>query len=168
MTILILLSASESGKTTIAEAIASRGDAKVDVLHFDRIGVPPLHRMIAEHGSAEGVAARHDFRMDGQACQSPPPAIHILFEGQTRFRFAAEAAAAADMSNYVPILVDCDDETRRHRLSVDRGQPELADQSMMDWARFLRDEARTGGYDILDTSAQALATSVDAVSRHFD
>jgi hypothetical protein len=93
---------------------------------------------------------------------------HILFEGQTRFRFVAEAAAAADMSNYVPILVDCDDETRRHPLSVDRGQPELADQSMMDWARFLRDEARTGGYDILDTSAHALATSVDAVSRHFD
>jgi len=38
----------------------------------------------------------------------------------------------------------------------------------MDWARFLRDEARTGGYDILDTSAQALAASVDAVTRHFD
>ena len=39
---------------------------------------------------------------------------------------------------------------------------------MMDWARFLRDEARSGGYDILDTSAQALATSVEAVSRYFD
>jgi hypothetical protein len=64
--------------------------------------------------------------------------------------------------------VDCDDDTRRHRLSVCRGQPELAGQSMMDWARFLRDESRAGGYDILDTSAQALAASVDAVCRHFE
>ena len=39
MTTVVLLGASGSGKTTIAEAFASRGDARVDVLHFDRIGV---------------------------------------------------------------------------------------------------------------------------------
>ena len=47
-------------------------------------------------------------------------------------------------------------------------QPELADQSMMDWARFLRDEATSGGCEILDTSALSLAASVEAVARHFD
>ena len=165
---MILLGASGSGKTTIAEAFASRGDAKVDVLHFDRIGVRPLQRMIAEHGSAEAWQRAMTFEWMARLAEASRHASHILFEGQTRFRFVAEAAAAAGLANHLPILVDCDDETRSHRLSIDRGQPELADQSMMDWARFLRREAVGDGYGILDTSAQALATGVDAVSRHFD
>ena len=41
MTIVVLLGASGSGKTTIAEAIACATIAEgLDVFHFDRIGVP--------------------------------------------------------------------------------------------------------------------------------
>jgi hypothetical protein len=38
---------------------------------------------------------------------------------------------------------------------------------MMNWARFLREEARRGGYEILDTSAKSLDISVDQICRHF-
>ena len=123
--------------------------------------------MIAEHGSAEAWQRAMTFEWMARLAEASRHARHILFEGQTRFRLVAEAAAAAGLSHHVPILVDCDDETPKHRLSFDRGQPELADQTMMDWARFcamrLEPAATTSSI-----RAQALATSVEAVSRFFD
>ncbi len=57
------------------------------------------------------------------------------------------------------ILMDCDDETRTRRLTQERGQPELANPRMMDWARFLRREAHEAGCEVLDTARVPLAGS---------
>jgi len=51
--LVILIGASGSGKTTIARAIEHRYPDEVEVLYFDRIGVPPVEEMIAEYGSGE-------------------------------------------------------------------------------------------------------------------
>jgi hypothetical protein len=91
------------------------------------------------------------------------PGRGLLFEGQTRFSFLAEAAALAGGVPHHPILIDCDDETRARRLTVDRMQPQLADATMMNWARYLRSEAIKGGYEILDTSGRQLSDSVQYV-----
>jgi hypothetical protein len=74
--------------------------------------------------------------------------------------FLAEAAEAAGIAAYFPILVHCDDETRVKRLSLDRQQAELVNESMMSWANYLRRDAKKRGCDILDTSAIVLDQSV--------
>jgi hypothetical protein len=51
------------------------------------------------------------------------------------------------------ILIDCDDRTRTARLHGPRAQPELADANMMGWARYLREEAKAAGYEILNTGS---------------
>ena len=168
MIVVILLGASGAGKTTIAEAIASRKPDTVDVFHFDWIGVPALSEMIADYGSPEGWQRAKTFDWMFRLSAAARRGRHVLFEGQTRFSSVADAAGAAGLSSYVAILVDCDDETRAKRLSMERNQPELADRRMMDWARFLRAEAKSGGYEILDTSSQSVGTSVRRVCRHFD
>jgi hypothetical protein len=81
-----------------------------------------------------------------------------------RLSFLADGAAAAGGLTYRPILIDCDDETRSKRLTIDRGQPELANKEMMNWARYLRHSARIEGCDILDTSSISLNESVLYVS----
>jgi hypothetical protein len=90
-------------------------------------------------------------------------APQLLFEGQTRFSFLAEGAAAAGVFAYAPLLVDCDDDTRSRRLVLERKQPELANEEMMNWARCLRNEAHARGCSILDTSARSLTDSVEWV-----
>jgi hypothetical protein len=87
-----------------------------------------------------------------------------LFEGQTRLSFLADGAAGAGGLNYKPILIDCDDETRSKRLTIDRGQPELANKELMNWARYLRHSAKIEGCEILDTSLISLDESVLYVS----
>jgi hypothetical protein len=82
----------------------------------------------------------------------------FLFEGQTRFSFVEEGLRFAGIDNARIVLVDCDDAVRSRRLRRERGQPALANPTMMNWAETLRREAR---YDILDTSTLTLDQSVD-------
>jgi hypothetical protein len=92
---------------------------------------------------------------------------HVLFEGQARLSFLEAAAAAAGIVDHRIILLDCDDATRTHRLSVARGQPDLANATMLNWARYLRGEAEYGGYEILNTAASPVESCVEQICRHF-
>jgi hypothetical protein len=87
----------------------------------------------------------------------------VLFEGQMRLSFVVEAAATAGITDYSLILVDCDDATRTRRLTVDRRNPDLADTTMMNWANYLRGEARELRCTILDTTRAPLDVCVERV-----
>ncbi len=156
MRFVVLVGASGSGKTTIASAIERFHGNDVQVFYFDRIGVPSVDRMIAEYGSGEAWQRAKTFEWMAKLAPLCGRGHGLLFEGQTRLSFLAEAAEAAGITAYAPILVDCDDETRATRLSLERRQSELANEAMMTWADYLRRDAKERGCDILDTSGIAL------------
>ncbi|MFA1627081.1 AAA family ATPase [Rhizobium mongolense] len=163
MPLLVLTGASGAGKTTIAEAIESRHGEKIDVFYKDRIGVPSVDEMISKFGSVEGWQKAATFEWMSRLAEPVAQGRSVLFEGQSRLSFVAEAAAHAGIVAYSTILVDCDDETRIRRLSFDRGQPELGDENMLNWARFLREEATACGREILDTSHLSLDEEISYV-----
>jgi hypothetical protein len=80
-----------------------------------------------------------------------------------RLAFAQEGLLSAGIADARLILLDCDDETRTHRLVAHRNQPELANPTMMNWAASLRRDAQAGGYDVLNTSNMSLRKAVDHV-----
>ncbi|MBM3092450.1 AAA family ATPase [Ensifer sp. T173] len=159
----ILIGASGSGKTTIAQAIAERFLDNVEVLFFDRIGVPSFEDMVRQYGSSEAWQRAKTIEWMSTLAQIAETGRKVVFEGQTRLSFLAEGAAAAGWFDYIPILVDCDDKTRAMRLIMDRQQPELANPEMMSWANYLRIEAKANGCDILDTSSVPLDQAVSYV-----
>jgi hypothetical protein len=87
----------------------------------------------------------------------------VLFEGQMRIVFIQEALAAAQIPNSRIILVDCDDATRQRRLQTERFQPDLANPHMMNWARYLREEALASGSEILDTGRVPFSDCINRV-----
>jgi len=87
----------------------------------------------------------------------------MLLEGQMRLSFVSEAAAAAGITHYTMILVDCDDATRIRRLTFDRRSPDLANATMMSWAKYLREEAKQLRCTILDTTLAPLEACVERV-----
>jgi hypothetical protein len=111
MGFIVLTGASGSGKTAIAETIASRYGEYVDVYHFDRIAIPPPEEMIAKYGSGEAWqrAKTHEWMAKIAANHRSPR--DVLFEGQMRCTFVLEAAAAAGITKFALILADCDDAT---------------------------------------------------------
>jgi hypothetical protein len=119
--------------------------------------------MIAEFGSGEAWQRAMTLRWLRDIAGRLADGGSILFEGQSRPSFLAEAAAAAGIADYRLILIDCDDATRTRRLRESRGQSELANPEMMAWAAWLRAEAQRAGCAILDTSAIAVDEAVAAI-----
>jgi shikimate kinase len=165
MIVVILIGASGAGKTAIASAIRLRHSQEFNIFHFDQIGVPPTEQMVAEYGSGEAWQRAKTIEWMEILAEAAELARPVLFEGQTRLSFLAEGAASAGGLRYAPILVDCDDETRISRLSVDRKQPDLANATMIAWAKWLRTDASERGCEILDTSTRSLQESVSYVVR---
>jgi hypothetical protein len=168
MRLVILTGASGSGKTAIAEAIATELQSLVEVLHFDRIGVPPVEEMLAGWGSGEAWQRASIVECLARISNMRALDRPVLFEGQMRLAFIQEGLSSAGLAGAQIILVDCDDATRKHRLTNERHQPELANTEMMNWAAYLRREAKEIGCVVLDTTGVPLMSSVRKVSRYLE
>ena len=74
-----------------------------------------------------------------------------ILDGQTRPSFIEEACKENGVKSYEVILFDCNDEVRNQRL-VNRGHPELANDRMTNWAKYLREESLSRNYKIVDNT----------------
>lgn len=149
--LVILTGASGSGKTTIVDTFETAFPDSARVFHFDSVGVPPEAEMIARFGSGEEWqrAMTHDWI--SRLAALVRDGANVVFEGQMRIAFVLEALAAEEPIDAICWLVDCSDRTRYARLEVERGQPHLASGRMMNWARYLRNEAEQQHLFVLDT-----------------
>jgi hypothetical protein len=160
---VVLTGASGSGKTMIAHCVQPHHSATHDVVFFDSAGVPPTDQMVSEYGSIEAwqlaTTMAWMVKIRGLLVAGRP----VLFEGQVRIAFILDALAEAGITGARVILADCSDNVRHARLRTDRNQAELANPLMMSWAKYLRDEARNAGFEILDTGRFPLAECVDYI-----
>jgi hypothetical protein len=165
MTLVVMTGASGSGKTAIAKAIEVDVPS-ITVFSFDSIGVPSADVM-ATFGTDHQPGGAWQRAMTLKWFEKIVPLLAsgktVLFEGQMRIAFIQEALTALAIENALALCVECDDSSRTLRLTQDRLQPELANESMFGWSRYLHQEAIESGYAILDTTNQSLADSVRAV-----
>ena len=164
--LVIMTGASGSGKTAIAEAVEAKDDPSITVFRFDTIGVPSADVM-ATFGTDYQPGGAWMRAMTLKWFERIAPLLNegkrVLFEGQMRIAFIQEALAVFAIENACVLCVECDVSTRTRRLTQDRLQPELANERMFNWSRYLRQEAAEAGYEILDTTNLPLADSVRAV-----
>jgi hypothetical protein len=66
------------------------------------------------------------------------------------------------------IWVDCNDASRESRLRINRRQPEPANARIMNWARFLRNEADASSILKLDTTRSSIEECVFELLAVFD
>jgi ABC-type glutathione transport system ATPase component len=162
---VVLTGASGGGKTTIARAIEDT-HPEFSVFRFDTIGVPSVEIMDTfGTGHQPGGAWQHAMTL--QWFERIAPVLQsgrsVLFEGQMRIAFIQEALVVHQISHAHVILVECDDQTRTARLTHDRQQPELANDSMTGWSLYLHQEAVEAGYEIFDTGLVPLSESVERI-----
>lgn len=158
---VVLTGASGGGKTAIALAIQTM-HPDFTVCRFDTVGVPSAGAM-ATFGTGHQPGGAWQHAMTLQWFERISPLLKaggkVLLEGQMRIAFIQEALATYNISNARVILVECDDEIRTDRLTNNRKQPELVNDSM-GWSRYLRQEAFETGCEVFDTGALPLAESV--------
>jgi adenylate kinase family enzyme len=90
--------------------------------------------------------------------------VPTILDMQSRSSFIDEACKMYAVTDYAVILFDCSDEERERRLHV-RGQPELAHPQMMNWAKFLRNDAKLHGYTIIDNTTYTEEESVGELKK---
>ncbi|MEM7702738.1 MAG: hypothetical protein AAF251_12430 [Pseudomonadota bacterium] len=165
--LLILTGASGAGKTTIANRVEDLAGDRVQVFRFDSIGVPSPEEMNAQFGSGEGWQRAMTHQWIERLQSTLGEGTDVLFEGQMKPAFVDEALRKNDIESVECWLVDCGDLARRDRLANERQQPELANQNMMNWARYLREEARAMGVTWLDTDALSCKEAANQILAFF-
>jgi adenylate kinase family enzyme len=160
-TVYFLIGASGSGKTSAARELEKSGRLGLKTFFFDSIGVPSEQERIKGWGSGGGwqraMTIEWVRRMSGKLVNSD-----VLLDGQTRPSFIAEACELNAVKSYRIILIDCSENVRRERLSQ-RGQPELANEQMMEWGRWLLREIKKIGGDIIHNDDLSVAETADAL-----
>ena len=121
-------------------------------LFFDKIGVPSEKEMIEKYGSGEQwQRIKTEEWVKKIAEEYAPKEKQVVLEGQMRPSFIVEACKKLGIENYKIILFDCADEKRNERV-VERGHPELVNEKMKNWAKFLREEAGKLNLKVVDTT----------------
>jgi predicted kinase len=163
--LVVLTGASGSGKTTLAKRIQERYPKECEVMFFDSVGVPSSEEMKKWGGPDPGATWQRATTLEWFAKLAPilRAGRSVLFEGQMRLAFIHEALDTFQITSAHIVLVDCDDITRAKRLSGERDDPSLANERMMNWAAYLRVEARQAGYQILDTCQVTLDECVECL-----
>jgi broad-specificity NMP kinase len=147
--LLFVTGASGVGKTTTLMLLQQR---RPDILvrYFDEI-IPPLEEMIKRYGSGEEWQRQNTIKWISRIKAEDLGSAPVILDGQARQAFVEEACSLAGLSDYRIILFDCEDAVREKRL-FRRGHPELANNQMKNWARYLREQAANRGDPIIDTT----------------
>jgi hypothetical protein len=90
----------------------------------------------------------------------------VLLEASLRIKFIHEALTLHSIQNTRILLVECLDARREERLCA-RGHPELANEQMRGWSRYLHNEAEEFGHEVLDTTDVRLEESTARVLSYF-
>jgi dephospho-CoA kinase len=163
-----VIGASGSGKTSAVRELERANQAELKTFFFDSVGVPSEQERIKGWGSGDGwqraMTIEWAKRMRCELANSD-----VLLDGQTRPSFIAEACEINDVRSYKMILIHCSDDVRRARL-LQRDQPELANDQMMEWARYLIRETTKAGGEIINNDNLSIAGTAAAlvaiVDRH--
>ncbi len=153
--ILFLTGASGAGKTTVLASLEKRLTAPgYFFLRFDSIGVPSFQEMIDQAGSLERWQEMKTHHWVEKIVAEYREDQIVLLEGQSNPDFIEAALQKYGIERSAIVLLDCDWETMKARLTQGRQQPELANDDMKNWADFLRAQAKRKGISIIDTAAR--------------
>jgi len=161
---VLMTGASGAGKSYLAKALEEKLDPKfAHIAYFDHIGVPPVEEMIEKFGSGEKwqEAMTHK-RL--QMLASKQDKRVIILEGQYRPQFVLDACKELGIHHYILVLIHADRKIRDSRLIKHRRQPDLANDTMENWAQFLKSRTEELGGVVIDTSDSDIQSSLNKIA----
>lgn len=161
--IYFIIGASGAGKTTATQELEkSRADIKF--FYPDKeFEVPSLEEMTEKYGSPSDWQKAKTVEWVAYVKEKYLKDSPVVIETQSRGEFIELACKENGIQDYEIILFDCNDKTRNDRL-LERGQPELVNENMNNWAKFLREDSQKRGAKVIDTSNLSREEAVKVLS----
>lgn len=167
--VVFLTGASGAGKTTILDALNKQLSASsIACLHFDNIGVPTEQEMIAVYGSGSEWQKAMTYHWIKKLLNDYQNKRLVILEGQVNLDFIVTAFEGFNFYQYKIVLAHCENITRHKRLHQDRNQPELINDNMDTWAKFLKKQAIDKKAMILDTTVMNMDEMVSQFEKLID
>ena len=164
-----LIGASGAGKTSTTKALEKRRPDLV-FRHFDPIGAAPVEEMVKKSVTGVGGVSGEEWqrqmtiawvkRIKIDSLDHAP----VILDGQTRQSFIENACRLEGVCDYKIVLFHCEDAVRDARV-IARGHPELANDKMANWAKYLRRWALDRGDVIIDTTALTTEQAAEELQR---
>lgn len=150
--IFFITGASGVGKTSLLDELKKKlSHEECEFLHFDSIGVPSVEDMVKEYGSPSAWQKKMTLKWVHDLVNNHD-AERIFFEGQVNLKFIQDAFKHYGFTDYQVVLIDCSEEEMASRLIHQRGQPELLNDDMKNWLKFLRKQAVELSVPVIDTT----------------
>jgi dephospho-CoA kinase len=162
--ITFLTGCSGAGKSTIVQALQHQiNEEQVAFLHFDSIGVPTLEEMIRDYGEPSKWQEQMTYNWIEIITNKYLHYQQVIIEGQVNIDYILRAFKKFNITNAQILLIHAGDKVRHERLKINRNQPELVNEQMDSWARFLFDQAKRYNIEIIDTSIASLDKIILAI-----
>ena len=162
--LFIVNGASGVGKTTAVKNVRKNNPEGIEFLFFDKIGVPSTEEMNEKFGGPEEWQRQATQTWIKKIKDEVLKSKDAVLDGQIRPGFIDEACKKENITNYEVILFDCSDGERTKRL-IDRGQGNLANEGMMNWAKYLIKESILRKYTIVDNTDFTQEQSANALRK---
>ncbi|MEI7480638.1 MAG: AAA family ATPase [bacterium] len=160
--LIILNGACGVGKTTVARELEkSRKDVKV--LFFDawvHDGKKEENEKSLSGEDWQRVKTMDCVKMVKERYLNDVP---VVLDIQSRPEFIKMACEENSITDYKVLLLDCSEAERLIRLQQ-RGQAELANEDMKNWAEYLRKESRNFGQEIINTSDMSVGEMIKNIN----
>jgi adenylate kinase family enzyme len=146
-----VIGASGAGKTTATNELENkRPDIKFCYPDKEE-RIPSMEEMIKEYGSTDNWQLQKTIAWVRDIKEKYLQDKSVILDTQTRYDFIKTACEENNIENFKVILFDCENSIRNNRIHT-RGQSELINLKMDDWARYLREDAKKHNLPIIDTT----------------
>jgi uridine kinase len=162
--LLLIIGASGAGKTTVIKALSNILERdRVEIIHFDDIGVPSFEKMVKDYGGPEKwqQSATHEWMK--RILEIKDKEI-IILEGSFNPEYAYEILKEQKLLQFRIICLDVNQHIREQRLLYDRMQPELVFEEMENFAQFLKRKSLELGGIVIDTSNSSIKDLAKQIS----
>jgi len=154
---------SGSGKTTLLKGVIESVYPNLKAYYSDELGIPSIEEMNTKFGGPTQWQVYNTHQLIDKAARSNQDSFVVL-DSQARPNIILDAAIEAGISAIHVTLIDCSHVERRRRLIEDRAQPELDIFDIYAWAAYLRGQADALKLEIIDTTTQTKAESIQELA----
>lgn len=149
--VIVITGASGVGKTSLLNLLKPCLESNYELFHFDDIGVPTLEEMTNEHGSPSKWQEFATYRWI-ETIVRKSASKKVILEGQMNLDFIESGFRENMFEDYKIVLLDCSAKEMKRRLIEERQQPTLANEDMVNWLNYLRNQALEKSIEIIDTT----------------
>lgn len=160
--LIFILGASGSGKTTNVKNLETKYPNKYHFAYFDQPKVPSGEEVVEKYGGWENWGIQRTNEWVKKIKENYIEQRITIFDVHTKPDNIENACRNFGITDYVVILLNCSNDERKKRL-LERGQPHLINDSLLEWAQFLRNEAVARNYIVIDNTKLTLEEGLTKV-----